>query len=50
MPEISWPGNWGLGSIFALIVLVLVIVFAAIGKMQVMEACLFGLLALARLT
>lgn len=49
MPEISWP-SWGLGAILAIIVLILVIVLAVIGKMPGLEALLFGLLALARLT
>jgi hypothetical protein len=39
-----------LGSILALVVLVLVVVLAVIGKMPGLEALLFGLLALARLT
>ena len=47
--EILWPG-WSLGTLIAIVVLLLVIVLAVIGKMPMLEALLFGLLALARLT
>lgn len=40
----------GLGSIIALIVLVLVVVFVAIGQMPLREGALIGGLAVARLT
>jgi predicted membrane channel-forming protein YqfA (hemolysin III family) len=42
--------SWGLGAILAIVVLILVIVLAVIGKMPALEAVLFGMLALARLT
>jgi hypothetical protein len=41
--------NWGLGAIFAIIALILVIVFAAIGKMAFLLAGILALLALSRL-
>ena len=41
---------WGLGGILALIILILCIVLAVIGKLPVLEALLIGGLALARLT
>lgn len=45
---ISWPS--GFGAIAAVIVLVLVVVFAAIGKMDPVLAALLAALAVARLT
>lgn len=40
----------GLGAIIAVIVLVLCVVFVAIGQMPLREGALFGALAVARLT
>lgn len=46
--NIAWPT--GLGAVLALIVLVLAVVFAAIGQMDLKVAVLLALLACARLT
>jgi hypothetical protein len=43
------PGPWSLGSVIALVILVLVIVFVAIGHLPMLLGCLIGGLALARL-
>jgi hypothetical protein len=43
----TWPS--GVGAVIALVVLVLVVVFAAIGQMEIRLAALLGALALARL-
>jgi hypothetical protein len=40
---------WSIGSVIAVIVLVLVILLAILGRMPVLEAGLFGALAAARL-
>jgi hypothetical protein len=40
----------GIGEILALLVLLLCVVFAALGKLSLLEAGLIGALALARLT
>lgn len=45
---VTWPS--GIGAILAVIVLVLVVVFWAIGKMDPVLAGLIGGLAVARLT
>jgi hypothetical protein len=45
---VSWPS--GLGAVIAVVVLVLVVVFAAIGQMDVKLAALLAALAIARLT
>lgn len=42
-------GVWSIGAIIAMIVLVLAIVFWAVGKLPVILAALIGALALARL-
>lgn len=47
--EVRWPG-WSLGSIIALLVFILAVVFWATGKMNPVEAGLFMGLAAARLT
>jgi uncharacterized membrane protein (DUF485 family) len=46
--SITWPS--GVGAVIAVIVLVLVIVFWAIGQMDPRMAALLGALAVARLT
>lgn len=46
----NWPIPGGLGGLLAIIVLLLVIMFAFIGKMALLPAVLFGMLALAILT
>lgn len=45
--NITWPS--GVGAVIALVVLVLVVVFAAIGQMDLRMAALLAALAVARL-
>lgn len=47
-PPPWWPS--GLGAILAIIVLILAVVLAIIGRMDVIPAVMFALLAIARLT
>jgi hypothetical protein len=46
----TFPTVSGLGAVIAIVVLLLVIVLFVIGKMDMLNALLIGLLALARLT
>ncbi len=46
----DWQARFGnLGAIIALLVLLFAVVFGAIGRLDVMHACFFAALALARL-
>lgn len=45
--QVTWPT--GLGAVIAIIVLVLCIVFIAIGKLPLILGCLIAMLAVARL-
>jgi len=47
--NVAWPAV-SLGSVIALVVLLLAIVFVVMGKLPLLDGTLLGMLALARLT